>query len=157
MKMSRNALKAIIKECLIEILSEGLGNVQAPARVPISGMAEQRRPGQRQGREFDASLDTPRRGTRLPTAALKNAIKESSGGNPMLASMLADTAMTTLPDQLSHGDHVGSSQEGTSTSVSRSSAPIQQEQFSGNPDEMFGDGSARWADLAFSDPVKKLA
>jgi len=167
--MSKNALKAIIKECLIEILSEGLGDVSAlaarspaPGRFPNSGVVESRIrgaqvQGQRQKAGFDPRLDTPMSGNRIPSAALKQAVKEGSNGNPILAEMLADTAMTTLPEQLSHGDRPGAPSEGTGGPVSRNSAPIQQEQFSGNPDEIFGGGSGRWADLAFQEPTKKLA
>jgi len=150
--MSRSELKSIVKECLIEILNEGFRSVQAPS-MPRQ-VAEQRARSNRP--TFDPKLDSPisKRG---PTDALRNAIKEGAGGNPVLADMLADTAMTTLPSQLGHGDSMGTPMEGTSMRPGGQHATAQQEQFVGNPDEVFGDGSARWADLAFMDVAKKTA
>ena len=158
--MSRNALKAIVKECLVEILNEGLGNVQFVSQAPR--VTEQRqRQVSRPRPAYDPALDT-RSG--LHTDALKSAIKEGSGGNPMLAEMLADTAVTTLPEQLKHGDRAGRQQEGTGMPVSAAPALSQQEQFKGNPDEIFtgaaspgADGTSYWADLAFAPAAKKLA
>jgi len=81
------------------------------------------------------------------------AVNEGSGGNPILADMLADTAVTTLQAQEQHG-HNGAG-------VAPRAA--QNEQFDGSPDEVFGsggrprgDGSSYWADLAFM-PTKKPA
>jgi hypothetical protein len=155
MKVSRDALKSMVKELLVEVLSEGLGNVQAsagrlpaPGRPPISAIGEQRR---RQP-TFDPRLDTPMGGGRQPSNALREAVKREAGGNPVMADILADTAMTTLPSMLSHGD-VGVLPSGGG--VSRDHMPVQQEQFNGTPEEAFGDGASRWADLAFMDAPKK--
>jgi hypothetical protein len=72
-----------------------------------------------------------------------------------MADILADTAMTTLPMQLGHEPptHSGGGSHGI----------VQQEQFHGDPTEVFGagghmreDGSSHWADLAFM-PAKKSA
>ena len=148
MKMSREQLKAIVKECLLEILSEGLGDatpIAAVSRRPqIAGIAEQRRRNQKQ--DFDPRLDTPING-RSPTSALKEAIKREAGGNPIMESIFADTARTTLQSQLAAGD--GGAGGGTT----------QQEQFQGAPEEVFGEEVAsRWANLAFAEsPTKKLA
>jgi hypothetical protein len=157
MALSRNELKLVIKELLVEILSEGLGNVQAtaarprvPNRVPISGVVEARSAAGRRKPGFDPRLDTPVGRDRPQTDALREAIKRESGGNSVMANILADTARTTLPTMLSHGD--------TSTPMP-GSAPMltQQEQFHGAPEEVFGEEVAgRWADLAFA-PAKKLA
>lgn len=166
MKASRDQLKALMKELLIEILSEGLGNVQ-PARpsVPTGRIAgtqmEQRLANGRRKPQFDPRLDSPV-GGRMPTDALKEAVKRGSGGNPIMADILADTAMTTLPSQLSQGDSMGQPMVGGRMSVTRDHAPTQQEQFHGDPAEVFGlggqmreDGSSHWADLAFMSVGKK--
>ena len=157
MKMSRDQLKSLVKECLLEILNEGLGNVsqapsqfQPPPQRQLNGVSESR---SRQ-RPFDSRLDTPLNGGRAPTSALKNAIKESAGGNPLMESIFADTARTTLASQISHGD-VGTPPPGSSHSGR--GGPVQQEQFSGDPEQIF-EGASRWASLAFMDgPGKKTA
>lgn len=163
MKMSREQLKALVKECLLELLSEGLGDVARapvrepiPPRVPIAGRAtEARSRGTRRVPDFDPRLDTPVGGGRQPTDALKQAIKQNAGGNPIMESIFADTARTTLPAQLAHGD-VGAL---PSAGGAAPQGPVQEEKFNGTPEQVFGEDTAsRWASLAFMDgPTKKTA
>jgi hypothetical protein len=165
--VSRSDLKLIVKQCLLEILGEGLAGEPlieqhraAPNRTQINGSAgAQRSSNARRRPEFDPRLDTPVGRGRQQNSVMKQAIKEGSGGNPILAEMLTDTAHTTLPTQLSHGDSMGSQLPG-----SVSHGIIQQEQFDGTPEDVFGevaapraDGSSHWADLAFASPFKKSA
>jgi len=78
---------------------------------------------------------------------MQETIKRESGGNPIMADIFKDTAMTTLPTMQAHGD----------TGASAGSAPMLQEQFNGNPEDVFGEETAgRWANLAFA-VVKKPA
>jgi hypothetical protein len=148
MKMTRDDLKVIVKECLLELLNEGLGNAPRRAGAPIAGLAQERRAPGRRAPAFDPRLDVPLAGGRTPSAALQETIKRESGGNSVMADILADTAATTLPAQLAHGD----SALGSSFPL-----PAQQEQFSGSPEDAFGSGADRWADLAFAEPKKKSA
>lgn len=144
MKMARSQLKALVKECLVEILKEGLGNTteQATTTMPTrQAPITPRRPA------FDPMLDRP---VRSQSPALKEAIKHEAAGNPIMEAIFADTAKTTLPAMLAGGD----------TGANRSSPAIaQQEQFVGTPEQVFGeDTTSRWANLAFaSAPVKKTA
>jgi hypothetical protein len=73
-----------------------------------------------------------------------------------MESILSDTAQTTLKAQLAHGD-VGSLSSGGGASAPR--GPVQEEQFAGTPEQVFGEeATSRWANLAFMDvPAKKLA
>lgn len=166
MKTSREQLKALMKEILVEILSEGLGNVQHAA-TPLPGrpvvaaqgpVTEQRQVGNRRKPAFDPRLDTPLAGGRRPTDELKDTIRIQSGGNPIMADILADTAMTTLPAQLHGGDRMSAPAPG----MGGVSPGAGQEQFAGDPTEVFSggaaraDGSSHWADLAFM-PTKKSA
>lgn len=166
MALTKAELKMIVKECLVELLTEGLGGAQFRPAVGSSvqgSVTEHRQPASRRRPAFDPRLDTPvRRGggsVRLPTDALKEAVQRGSGGNPILADILADTAMTTLPTQMAAGhDNPGTG------GVSRNHMPVGQEQFNGSPEEVFGeaaalraDGSSHWADLAFGSPTKKSA
>lgn len=169
MKASRDQLKALMKELLLEILSEGLPIAQpgmvrmpvppSPGRPPIQ--TERRLGNGRRSPQFDPRLDTPV-GGRTPTDHLKETIRRESGGNPIMADILADTAMTTLPSQLSQGDSMGQPMAGGPMPMSRDHVPNQQEQFHGDPAEIFGmggemraDGSSHWADLAFMGTGKK--
>lgn len=154
MKMSRDQLKALVKQCLVELLMEGLGDVPievAPPRLPVlrPGVAESRRRPDR--RAHDPALDTPVSQGRVPSSALKEAVRREAGGNAMMEAIFADTARTTLPSMLSHGD-VGTPSPGHGSGPSIT----QQEQFNGRPEEVFGEeNAARWADLAFMDPQAK--
>jgi len=154
MKTSREQLKFLLKEILIEILTEGLGSVKMGTPMP-----EHRSHVGRQKMAPASRMESQLTNGRIPSEALREAVRTESGGNPILADILADTAMTTLPTQLSHGDSMGRSGEG-GPSLSRAS---QQEQFTGSVEEVFGasamdqgDGSTHWADLAFM-PAKKTA
>lgn len=151
MKATRDQLKALVRELMIEILSEGLMPVSAPrasGRPIVGSQTEQRQPaGGRRRPTFDPRLDSPVGSGRTPTDALKEAIKREAGGNPVMADILADTAMTTLGGSMLSRDHM----------------PGQQEQFQGDPTEIFEggqmreDGSSHWADLAFMSVGKKSA
>lgn len=155
MKASREQLKSLVKELLLEVLQEGLGAQPVAARPSIPVVERRQR--------FDPRLDTPLAGGRRPTASLRETIRREAGGSAVMAAILSDTAETTLPTQLSHGDSMGVPSEGGPRPISRHSAPVQQEQFHGDPADIFGaaaeqraDGSSLWADLAFM-PSKKAA
>lgn len=145
MKYTKNELKSLIKECLIEILADGLGGrineVTQQSRQVLTYDPPLRRPAQQRPalkqRERDPILDSPVR----QNQALREAIKHGSGGDPLLASMLADTARTTLQEQLA----AESSGGGESPKLT------QQEQVNGTPEELFGeDAASKWAELAFA-------
>lgn len=158
MKATRDQLKSLVKELLLEILQEGLGAQQGvPRPVVPEGRKRVPQQGGRQRPTFDPRLDTPLAGGRQPTDLLKEAVRVEAAGNPVLADILADTAMTTLPTQLSHGDSMGRPSPGGAAP-----ALAQQEQFHGDPSEIFAggevrnDGSSHWADLAFMPGKKPL-
>lgn len=167
MALTRGELKALIKECLVEILSEGLGNVQAlasrplpPGRMPIQGSVREgkanvRMNGGRRAPDFDPRLDTPLAGGRKVTDTLKDQIRLNAGGNPIMESILADTAVTTLPTLV--GDrNLGSAAVATAAGHTEAKQGIPQvEQINGRPEEVFGEEAAsRWSALAFMDPKK---
>jgi hypothetical protein len=148
MKTSRVQLKAIIKEIMVEILSEGLGSMAPAASVSHSRITGEQRTRPRAA-AFDPRLDTPL-GSGRASASLKEAIKLESGGNPIMADIFADTARTTLPTQLANGDRMGAAPMGHTPH----SPGAGQEQFSGDPNEVFGEASNHWADLAFMSAKK---
>jgi len=149
MKTTRDELKALVKQCLIEILNEGLMSKSSPVTFQqplISGVSEQKT--KQRAQRFNPALDTPIRSS----TPLKESIKREANGNPLMESIFADTAKTTLPAMMSAGD---SSQQGSSLVPKIS----QQEQFHGTPEQIFGEeNTSKWANLAFMDSsVKKSA
>lgn len=163
MKASRDQLKSLVRELLLEVLSEGLVPAAMPQsqRSSIHGAVSEHRAPMRRRPEYDPRLDAPV-GQRTPSAALKDAVirEAAATGIPFMADILADTAMTTLPSQLSNGDSMG--QPSIGTSVGSHAGPQGREQFTGEPSEIFdggqvrSDGSSHWADLAFMPSKKSL-
>lgn len=138
MKLSRIELKSLIKECLLELLSEGLGQqtgtrVVERRTVPAAQLPARARPR-------TASSSTNGRGS--VSAPVKEAIRRQSGGDPVLAGILADTARTTLPAML-EGER-GVTQ---GDAAQRAVAAV-------TPEQMFDPSTTdRWGKLAFM-PVR---
>lgn len=125
MKLTKSDLKAVVKECLVELLSEGIGGVSVQRQQP-----PQPRPQQAK-RSFDPRLDSPA----TPPQ------KKVSTGNPIFDDILEDTARNTLPNMLKA--------EGSKQLPVTGRAEMLVE--SSTPEELFGDEAAsKWAALAFS-------
>jgi hypothetical protein len=92
MKMSRSQLKSLIKECIVEILNEGLGGAVS-SEEPRTFQSKQTMADSR-------SRQSPIPERRQPMRSQTNEmVKMAAAGNPMLESILADTAATTYQDQ----------------------------------------------------------
>lgn len=135
MKLTKSDLKAIVKECLIEVLSEGIGNSQ---------LVESKNPQQRQrqpavaSRKFDPALDTPVATRQAPQPTFKT-------GNSIFDDILADTAKNTLPGMLQA--------EGAKQPAPTGKVEMLVE--ASTPEQLFGDEAAsKWAMLAFSSSPK---
>ncbi len=112
MKIGKSDLKALIKECLVEILAEGLGSTiteaaQAQPRGPRNRDAEPlpgRRPAPRAYNDPFAgrkrALDEIRVGQpQAPQHAPPPANIAALTRDPIMAAIFADTAATTLVEQ----------------------------------------------------------
>lgn len=155
-KLSRNELKDLVKECLVEILSEGLASTPRAERSDnMSHLAEDRRaprvptrpaskgmPPRSQSPALNSTIfgaSQTRRTNPAQAPAQQPAIVDSVGqitNDPVLAQILADTAMTTLQEQIG-------------AESSKPGSPSLQESV-GSPMDLF-DGAQNWATLAFSE------
>lgn len=142
--MNRNEIKGIVKECLIEILMEGVGN-------PSERISENRT----QRKVATAPQPTPpvrkshldtvtyaQRTASVPKppvrAQQKDSYRELANGNEVMASIFADTASTTLMEQ----------RESVGAMAAHSSAnPV----IDTGVDPTMFDGSRNWEALAFSE------
>lgn len=134
-KLSRTVLKGIVKECLMEILSEGLDNTSInldEGRKPSSRVRNKKPKSQTQRLPVD---------TVSFTNAVDKTVKKVTD-DPVMAMLLSDTASTTLQEQYNSGE--------SSLSGNASSAGIPLGEDAGL--DIFGDAAQNWADLAFSDP-----
>ena len=144
-KMSRHALKGLIKECLVEILQEGI------SADNLGAITERKAPPKRKqqtrsrkasialpGRQaFNPALDTPI--SKQRKSALSERISPaiaSVSSDPTMQSLLEDTANTTLRRQGQAENHRGPQ--------SQSDIPLEAL-------GMMGAETSTWETLAFSD------
>lgn len=128
-KVTRGDLKGIVKECLIEILAEGLLADSGSQMLESSPRPKKKRP-------------SPKRRQR-PQVEHEQVIQEAVSElttDPLMADIFSDTARGTLQDQLA-AESRGSSAGGDFASHQASMS---------EPDDLFGDASEKWAALAFS-------
>lgn len=144
MKASRSELKSIIKECLLEILNEGLGanpqinnKIQRPLPQPL--FTESSRRNQQSNRRPTASS--------MPSPQLREAVRAEAGGNKVMEAILADTAASTLPKMLQNEGKAPMNVPG---------GLAEQVVASADPDQIFGEEvTSKWANLAFMSPTTK--
>ena len=133
MKITRSRLKGLVKECLVEILAEGIGD-SSDTLV--------------ESKSLKNTTPAPRGRTRKRKSAVDN-INEAVSSmtqDPTMAAIFADTAKTTLQDQISSEGRTPIVQPG-SDAAARAAAVH-------NPEDLF-EGATNWATLAFDDSPKK--
>ena len=148
MGITRNELKSIIKECLVEILVEGMGSSSAesiqeskkPIRQPI-GSQKQQSPHVSTLMRNNASRIKMQHNPNTVNPTIKEAIKREAGGNDIMAAILADTAEKTLPTMIEND---------RTKLIPAAGGTVERIVASANPDELFGSETAsKWAALAF--------
>ena len=103
-KVKRSVLKEIVKECLLEILFEGIDSEPGYAEEePIREARQSRRTSRPSKRNLAAAVQkervqTKKENPRLHEDYVNNAVGELTQ-DPMMASIFADTAQTTLQEQ----------------------------------------------------------
>jgi hypothetical protein len=145
MKLSRSEFKQIIKECLVEILAEGMGSSER-LKEEINKHSQPRL-GNKSPRDH-VKYSSHVQHDLLSKSRLNDVIKAESKGDPVLAAILADTASTTLPNMLMNESNKNVvAPVGTIENIVASNAP----------EDIFGDEAAsKWAALAFADTPKKF-
>ena len=142
-KLTRTALKSIVKECLVELLAEGLANSGETLNESMNlSEAKTRRP--RKENKRSSHLDSINYGNSEIPKSLLNKISAATS-DPIMTDILKDTAMNTLPNQLgadknmsfvnrvSQGDQAAKAMAGS------------------DPLDLF-EGASNWETLAFSQP-----
>ena len=139
-KLSRNQLKSLIKECLVEVLVEGLN----PGSKSTS-LQEQVSPTKKRASRSSSSQKSLR--PALDSVRFNQSVTESVAActsDPILANILTDTARTTLQEQL--GEEASHSRQ-----VSVNGDQAAKMAASSDPVDMFGDAANNWAALAFNE------
>jgi hypothetical protein len=152
-KVSRELLKGLVKECLVEILAEGLaGNGTVINESKVSPMTSQKpRKNQRKSQSRRAALDLISMGgsqeeTRQPSAALEQRIKSVSAGNTIMESIFRDTAQNTLPNMVAADGKATS--RGMAQRMTQGDAATKA-MAATDPMDVF-EGASNWATLAFA-------
>jgi len=146
-KLSRDELKSIVKECLVEILSEGL--VSSSSKIAESKSLRQALPRPAMANKMPDQAEFRRKlaeNTRVGPASQVNTHAQTIArvtSDPILADILADTANTTLVQMIQAEKNPGlaSLREG---SVDQATLKVA----NSDPADLF-EGAGNWANLAF--------
>ena len=133
-KVSRNQLKGIVKECLMEILAEGLLH-ESPA-------APKRRQLNKRPKRSAALVNEAKPQEDRFSAAVESTVSGLTN-DPIMSSIFRDTAMTTLQDQM--GGETGQQVSGGSNLVNEGHGQ------GAELEDLFGEATDRWASLAFTE------
>ena len=152
-KLTKDVIKDIVKECLIEILAEGLSSNKKSTRsnskktrtlkeaMSSSNISSGKRS------KMPKYLDDIDNSNKNDSSLRKNKRLDELASNitddPILAEMLADTAQTTLQDQLAADSKKGFVPAGVGDTAQRMVE-------NNDPSKLFGEeASSKWASLAF--------
>ena len=136
--MNKNDLKGLVKECLLEILMEGVGT---PRNMRESTVTQSKKPTQASPRKTSELISyAPKSVQAVRPPVVQHTMKaehfrELASGNDVMASIFADTASSGLVESLASGLGRSPSNPTIDTGV----------------DPNAFDGSGNWAHLAFSD------
>ena len=170
---SKTALKNIVKECLIEILAEGLvGNNRATlsesrelrgamqesyeksssrrisehALQQPTQVTKSRQPAPRRSSYLDSIKMGVDSASEKQSNVIQNKVKNITS-DPIMSDILADTAMTTLMEQKegsrAHGPSIQAGGDQAAKIVDQSS-----------PEDLFGGQASKWANLAFAPSIR---
>jgi hypothetical protein len=139
MGITKGQLKAIVKECLVEILAEGI-NTSNKSSIQESMIKNQK---------TQQKVSSPRRGEHVKySKTIAETIKRESNGNSVMESIFADTAANTLPMMLNETKHA---------QPPAPAGSIESAVAKSTPEQLFGnDVASKWAELAFSETPKKF-
>tara|TARA_R110001583_G_scaffold31600_1_gene107910 strand:+ start:88344 stop:88766 length:423 start_codon:yes stop_codon:yes gene_type:complete len=135
-KLLRSELKNIVKECLVEILSEGLSS-------DLTSLVEKNKT------KLNESLPPGRRIPKLKDSRASNEpilnrhveIANSLTDDPILASVLAESHETVKNQNNAEKAGINAMAGDSAARVAATSDPM----------EIFGESAGQWAQLAFSD------
>ena len=177
-KFSREDLKEVIKECVVEVLQESFGALQLVKEVQVKSSPRTRK--NRQVRQSQHAINESQYSTNQsqkanipqsrssyldnisynqsdPEKSIQrneefdhkiNNMTQQMTTDPVLADIFKDTARTTLQEQIS-----AESRKGAMPINKNDHAAMKVSQ--SDPSDLFGAASGKWAELAFATNTKK--
>tara|TARA_Y100000310_G_scaffold326290_1_gene391012 strand:- start:40 stop:471 length:432 start_codon:yes stop_codon:yes gene_type:complete len=131
-KVTRGDLKGIVKECLIEILAEGLLADGTTQMLEAPSKPKRKKPAPKK--------------SRIPRVQHNQVIQEAVSeltDDPLMADIFSDTARGTLQEQMEAESGGMGAVPGDAASRQASAS---------DPDDLFGEAAEKWAALAFAGP-----
>ena len=146
-KVNKNALKGLIKECLVEILMEGISSEALTESVTKKKTQSRSRRirQERANKNTQQELFTEENPRSSQIDALTGDNFKHMTSDNVMAAILADTAKTTLQEQAR-----GEKSKLPTGRLDTAARKVSQS----NIEDLF-EGSDKWANLAFSSQVKK--
>ena len=150
-KLTKSLLKGIVKECLVEILSEGLagGTTNTALAEQKTSRKKRKSPPRRIANDlisYDTSEKPPLSNDRINALA-----NSAANGNDMMAEIFRDTAKNTLLTMMASETRGAASS--MTERVSRGDQATRA-MAANDPMDIF-DGASNWASLAFSETPEK--
>lgn len=169
MKLDKQLFKSIVKECLVEILSEGLSSSgdtverksdlressqtlisntrRSVAALQQTSSSAQMSPAKR-GHLDQITFGVPTKENPNPSGADKTkALVSKVTNDPIMREIFADTAASTLKEQ--------HEVQGRSQVVTKPADDAARIVAASDPAELFGGASEKWASLAFSPKINR--
>lgn len=138
-KMSRTQLKGLIKECLVEILMDGISSDLSLNESKTSRVSKPRR----QAASRRPALDSIQINKKIEGTVA------SITSDPVLGDILAETARNGMSDQ-----NTGSGRVNHIDQIQTNGDRAAKQMAGADPTDVFGDSSTNWAELAFAGSVK---
>ena len=145
-KVTKKMLKGIVKECLVEILSEGLGDAEMVLEHSSSRTKSQPKKKSIFDQMDEAFERKPRGVDHVTFDDRISSVAAAATSDPILQSILADTAKTTLQEQFQHEQvtpsipQPGVPHAGGASLSGDSSAGL-------DINSLFGEASRNWSEL----------
>jgi hypothetical protein len=173
MKLSKDDLKEIVKECLVEILSEGLnGNKSivenrslrsAPTQAhqvsqALAGRSTSTASSQQRTSVYDKMSFIPQKEQVQKVASTQKKFNPLSmvkdiTSDPILAGILSETASSG--QYLNMDERSSSTQATHEAQVMTSGDAAARKMLLSDPTDLFGESASKWSKLAFADSIRK--
>ena len=134
MKLTKASLKVLIKECIVEVIEEGIGTSQIGPTLKENTKKRKTRPRE-PAQIRSTALDSIKFDRKAKDAA-KNLTSD-----PVMQSIFSDTVKTTLQEQITGASAVPVPAGADAAQIAAARS---------NPEDLF-EGSSNWAELAFSE------
>jgi len=146
-KVTKTMLKSVVKECLVEILSEGLGDSESLSES-FSKNSKSRKKSRRKSLVDQMSETFERKSASADNITFESRVSniaKSATSDPLLQSILEDTAKTTLQQQFQHES--STPQAGDFNMSSDLSAPSSSPGAGLDISSLFGEATKNWGEV----------